>query len=238
MEDLQTSVVEFGQYLPREELDRAARFRIEASRNRYLIGRYIVRSLASAYTGIKPEKIEIQYKKEGKPFIDETYGMHFSISHSASLVVCAVTRVRQLGVDVEKIRPLRNENAIATRSFSDLELNSLSNLNKGTYSRRFFACWTQKEAFIKAIGDGLKRSLKTVEVSCGSSDPRFTRIEGDDATAWTLRMFEPLPGYVGAVAIRTQIKNLIMRRVFAPNKGQFNFLLSHSSQTDTRQLAT
>lgn len=231
MEDLQFSVVEHGQYLPREELERAARFRIESSRNRYLIGRYIVRSLASAYTGIKPEKIEIRYKKEGKPFIDETYGMHFSISHSASLVACAVTQMRQLGVDVEKIRPLQNENAIAKRSFSDLELNSLSNLNKKAYLRGFFQGWTQKEAFVKAIGDGLKRSLKTVEVSCGALGSRFTRIEGDDANAWTLRTFEPLPGYIGAVAIRSHIENLIMRRVFAPNKDQSNLPFCHSSQT-------
>jgi 4'-phosphopantetheinyl transferase len=122
--------------------------------------------------------------------------------------VVAVAHGLEVGVDLERVRPLADAAAIAERFFAPRETAALLALPEAERERAFFACWTRKEAFIKATGEGLSRPLDEFEVAFRPGEPaRVTRV-GDDpgeAALWSLLGFEPAPGFLGALAARGPI---------------------------------
>jgi 4'-phosphopantetheinyl transferase len=192
--------------LTSDEADRAARFHFEADRRHYIAARGCLRNLLGRYLGMHPAEIRFNYNEFGKPSLAEPnkHELNFSLAHSGSLALYALTLKRQIGVDLEFIRRDFAVDEIAHRFFSAGEVEGLDRIPAALRHVAFFNCWTRKEAFVKAIGAGLSTPLDQFEVSLAPNEPVAllqTHWDRRDAARWSLAELDPGPGYVAAVAV-------------------------------------
>ncbi len=192
--------------LSADERERADRFRFEDDRRRYVIGRGVLRVLLGRCTGIEPHLLAFGYGQHGKPALAEPDGpfpLEFNVSHSGRWVLIGITRGRVLGVDLERIRPVADLEAIAVRHFTTTEAARILSLDGERRTLAFFACWTRKEACVKADGAGLSKSLDRFEVPVLPEDTvgrvRAGGAPGRAPTHWTLWSLLPEAGYLAAV---------------------------------------
>jgi 4'-phosphopantetheinyl transferase len=186
------------------ELERAGRLKVERIREQFCASRGMLRALLAAYLRISPCEVPITYEPSGKPVLGDTVpDWQFNLSHSESLAVYAFARGRRIGVDVERLRPIPNVEGIVERFFSSRERESFCALPPAQRQQAFFRAWVCKEAVLKGTGQGVP-ALECCDVAVAPEEkPRVFRI-GEDADAgrkWELAVWEPSPGYVGAVAI-------------------------------------
>jgi len=196
------------QLLSRDERERAAKFRYAKHRQHYIVARATLRRLLAERLRIAPRAVEFVETKYGKPRLAPVHGsadVEFNLSHSGSLAVYAFTSGRAVGVDVELIREVPDADDLAERFFSPTETASLRALPPDRRSLAFLACWTRKEAFIKALGLGLNCPLDAFDVTIDPEAPaRITRIEEriDRVATWAMHAFTPYPCYIAAAAYR------------------------------------
>lgn len=186
-----------------DERDRADRFYFDRDRNRFLAARGALRMILGSYLDSDPSLLSFHYGPRGKPSLAGS-PLEFNLTHSAGLALCAVALGRRLGIDVEALRPLPDAAAIAERFFSDAERRALRSVTEAQRTLAFFQCWTRKEAYIKAIGEGLSMPLDRFDVSLLPGEPaRLLAVAGDpDAPRrWTLHDLDPGPGLVAAIAV-------------------------------------
>ncbi|MEE8525803.1 MAG: 4'-phosphopantetheinyl transferase superfamily protein [Thermoanaerobaculia bacterium] len=196
--------------LPDAERRRADRFRFDRHRRRFTVRRWRLRQLLGAYRGIEPEEVRFVYGDRDKPALDPELDnssgpLCFNLSDSGDLAVIAFSHGLELGVDVEILRPMNDARKIAERYFADDERAVLRAVGENRLSEAFFLCWTRKEAYVKAIGEGLAEPLGNFCVSFFPPEPaHFLHIGGssNEAEAWTLTGFEPTRDAVGALAYR------------------------------------
>ena len=193
------------QTLTRDEQKRADRFRCEKHRDRFIVGRGVLRAILGRYLDRPPNQLRFQYTPYGKPtFPTETEILNFNLSHSHDLALYAVTQGREIGVDVEFIRKNINLLGIAKRFFSEQEYAELQALPQSCQLQTFFDCWTRKEAFIKAKGEGFSLPLHRFDVSITPGKPAAllrTEWNPDEAAFWSLKSLNAAPGYAAALAV-------------------------------------
>lgn len=188
-----------------DEVARAARFHFERDRRRWTAARGAVRAVLAGYAGIPAASLTFRVGPHGKPALDgpaACAGLEFNVSHSGDLALCAVTRVRAVGVDVEAIRPDFATDEVARRFFAPAEVAALEALPPGERVEAFFACWTRKEAYIKARGTGIALGLDRFEVSLAPNAPAALLVTHDEPAAaerWRLVALAPGEGYAGAL---------------------------------------
>jgi 4'-phosphopantetheinyl transferase len=201
-----------GRLLPllsTDERKRAERFYFEADRQRSIVVRGLLRILIGRYLDIEPEAVGFTYSEFGKPALDKVAGslpLHFNVSHSDDLAVWAFARSQPVGIDVERIRSMTDESRFAAQLFSLPESALLASLSGLDRVRAFFALWTAKEAFLKAIGMGLTIPLDRIVISLdGDGSPRLVSIDGqpEPARSWHLQSLSPVPGYQVSLAIES-----------------------------------
>jgi 4'-phosphopantetheinyl transferase len=198
-------LAELEGHLSRDELRRAARFRFERDRRRFVVARAALRGILADYLGEPPGRLRFAQGLHGKPILATPYcdsGLRFNVSHAEELALCAVTRGREVGVDVEWVRPLPDADALAERFFSAAERAALGQLPAARRLQAFFCCWTRKEAYLKAVGAGLLQPLDSFDVSVAPEDKDcLLRVPADptETSRWSLRSLDPGAGYVGAV---------------------------------------
>lgn len=196
-------------HLSPDERARAARFCFVRDRRRFTGARAALRAILGAYLMEDAERIRFRLGPHGKPSIASPCGdrLCFNLSHSGELALCAVAWERELGVDVEAVRPLPDAAAIAERYFSCAERAALRRLAPGEQLTAFFRCWTRKEAYLKALGDGLARPLDGFSVSLApGAPPRLLSVQVDPDEVWRWSFTDPDPGsgYVAALAASGQ----------------------------------
>ena len=191
----------FADVLSSAEQDRVRRFRFADHQRRFQICHGALRQILGAYTGVEPQQVAFRHGPRGKPYL-EGVGPAFNLSHSGKLALVAVSQ-SELGVDVEKVRRLESLSQIAQRHFSDAEFGALSALDGDQRELAFYRCWTRKEAYIKALGEGLSMSLDSFEVSVGV-EPQFLACHDgrEDPAEWSMMDVSPGPEFVGALAAR------------------------------------
>lgn len=183
-----------------DEIARASRFHFAKDKNHYVAGRGLLRALLGKYLGQAPASLEFSYGQHGKPAIagaSATSGLSFNLSHSGGLAVYAFAKERNLGIDVERIKPDFVSEDIARRYFSTREVNDLLSLPPETRAGAFFDCWTRKEAYLKARGAGLHIPLDSFSVSLLPGQP--VEFLGGVDSCWHLAAFHPTEGYPAAV---------------------------------------
>ncbi|MEO8163817.1 MAG: 4'-phosphopantetheinyl transferase superfamily protein [Betaproteobacteria bacterium] len=190
-----------------DELARARRFHLERDRRRFIVARGRLRQMLAQRLGIQPQAVELSYGAHGKPFLaggSATMDWRFNVSHSRDIAVFAFCRGREIGIDVEAIHRVYCADTIAQQFFSRNEVQAYLALDPRDKEAGFFNCWTRKEAFIKAIGDGLHYPLDSFDVSVSPHEPAaILRLDDAQATdgGWCLRSFSPMPGYVAALVV-------------------------------------
>jgi 4'-phosphopantetheinyl transferase len=196
-----------GRLLSADEWERARRFRFEQHRRQYVVGRGALRTLLAAYLGDRPERIAFTYGPRGKPFLEPSLassGLHFNLSNSADLALVGLVRGIEIGVDVEYLKPMPDCEEISERFFSESERQVLRSLPRELKEEAFFNCWTRKEAYLKAVGEGLAAALDSFDVTLSpGAAPRMLTLKGDpDAAArWFFRHLRPALDFIGTVAI-------------------------------------
>lgn len=189
-----------------DELARAARLFDASHQRRFISARGRMRQILASYTGCNPAELAFDVMPGGKPMLCAPHaGLHFNLSHSGSRAALGVCRTAALGIDIEAIREVRD--GLARRFFAAGEIAELEALARDQQEVAFFQCWTRKEAFLKATGEGIVRGLDSFEVSLGPNEPaRINSIDGDEdvARAWCLFEFDPGPGMLGAVALQAE----------------------------------
>jgi 4'-phosphopantetheinyl transferase len=193
-------------YLSPDERERAGRFVFDRDRARFVAARAFLRLVLARSLGAEPRALRFRYSAHGKPDLaDEGSDLGFNLAHSESLAVCVLARgCDALGVDVERVKPIRDVEDVARKAFSPLEFDRWTALPDPVRLPAFYEAWTRKEAFLKALGSGLDRPLDSFDVSFGPGErPRLLRVAGDPGQAerFSLHSFEPEHGYIGAVAI-------------------------------------
>ena len=190
--------------LSADEFERASRFHFERHRRRFICARGALREILGAYLGIDPHALTFAYGTHGKPALrsDARSRLSFNVSHSEDLALIAVAPEQiEIGVDVEAERPMPDGDDIARRFFAPSEVERLQVLPAELRGRAFFECWTRKEAYLKALGDGLARPLDAFEVTFGPNARAELRVMGDatESARWTLLPLEPASGFAAAL---------------------------------------
>ena len=194
-----------------EEKQRADRFHFERDRRRYIVSQGYLRTILGRYVGIAPEQVAFRYGVRGKPALKNLANMppasgnvRFNASHSHELALYAIGRDREVGIDVEYIRPIPDAEQIVERYFARQECAEFQSLPEAQRVEAFFSCWTRKEAFLKARGEGLYRPLHQFAVSLTPQEPaRLLSFEEDsqELARWSLQALVPAAGYVATVAV-------------------------------------
>jgi 4'-phosphopantetheinyl transferase len=158
----------------------------------------------SGYLGTGPDAIAFRSNGDGKPRLAHPERLRFNLSHSGVLGLLAVSANREVGIDVEEIRDLEDIEDLAKTCFSPVEQAAFAAVPAVQRSWALFAGWTRKEAFLKALGEGLSRPLDSFDVSLAPGEPaRLLRVEGAPSApaSYAIRSLEPAPGYVGALVV-------------------------------------
>jgi 4'-phosphopantetheinyl transferase len=185
-----------------DETARADRFLMEVHRNRFIAARALLRDLLAGYLGQPPGAIRFAYNEWGKPALAPglvARDLRFNLSHSQDLAMYAFVLERDVGVDIEMIRADIANERIAENFFSRWEVETLRALPLEHQAEAFFNCWTRKEAYVKARGQGLSIELDSFDVSLAPGEEAKI-LRGDDCLDWSMVSFNPDHGWVAAMA--------------------------------------
>lgn len=208
-------VARLRELLAADEHARADRYRFERDRSRYIVGRATLRLLLARYLDAEPAELEIGCGEFEKPYLGG--GPSFNLSHSGPVALYAFAAAGELGIDVELDDADLSREHIAERFFSPAEVSVLRSLPAEAQPRAFLTCWTRKEAFIKARGDGLSLPLDSFDVTLAPNVPSAllrTAWCAEEPAEWAIEdLSDRRAGYIAAVALRGEIGNVVEREI-------------------------
>jgi len=193
--------------LAADEQARARRFHFEKDREHFIVARGVLRTILSRYLNRASERVAFCYGAHGKPALagdTSADAIRFNAAHSHGVALYAITRGREVGIDLERIRLDLTVMEIAERFFSRREVATLRTLPTETQRQAFFRCWTRKEAYIKARGEGLSLPLDEFDVSLAPGEPAAilgTQRDPCEAFRWSLQELPLAADYVAALAV-------------------------------------
>jgi 4'-phosphopantetheinyl transferase len=190
--------------LDTEERERAARFKFPTPCNQFVISRVLLRQALGRYRRIDARDIRFLTSANGKPELAESCDLRFNLSHSDGVTVFAFARHRQVGVDVERIRQDTNALELAERFFSPPEVQWLRSQPADQLIPSFFVCWTAKEAYIKAQGEGLSLPLSSFGVlprPGGSELQLQVYADAEESRRWSMWRLDLGPDLRAALAV-------------------------------------
>ena len=192
--------------LSHDECDRADRFRFERHRQAFVIARAMLREVLASYIDQEAGECVVRVREHGKPAVASAE-LQFNASHSDDLVLVAVTRAAHVGVDIEHHRPLEYLE-LAERFFSEHEVAILRAAGPDDLAQMFFRCWTRKEAYVKARGQGLSLPLRDFAVSLDAdvSPALVWSSEGAaEVERWELRDLSLGSDYTAAIVVERPV---------------------------------
>jgi 4'-phosphopantetheinyl transferase len=198
---------EFSGFLSEDERDRAKTFLFAQHRTHFIAARGFLRLILSRYLSIHPKLIRFRYTAFGKPVLDFPLAenpLHFNLSHSEGIALYVVSK-RECGIDIEALHQQIDFMQLSEQFFSANELKRLHELPDSAQRTMFFQLWTRKEAYLKAIGQGLSLPLHQFDVSQSPDKPVLHLNTTDDEieeTDWYVKNFIPQEGYMAAVALK------------------------------------
>lgn len=204
---------ELPQPLSEEERARADRFLDPAHGRRFRAARGQLRKILARETGLVPEALEFAYAEHGKPYLPAYPDLRFNLSHSHEAAVCAVARGAELGIDLEWTERRVEHLQVGRRFFSRPEADKLDATPPELQRNVFFNCWTRKEAYIKALGDGLTRPLDSFGVGMLEDEPArlLWSLHPGELERWSVfDLALPRP-YRGALVVEGQGWEVSMR---------------------------
>jgi 4'-phosphopantetheinyl transferase len=191
--------------LSEDEAERAARFYFDRDRNHFIVARATLRKLIAERVGCEAGEVRFEYNQWGKPALAAGFArgdLRFNLSHSGGFAIYAITCGRDVGVDIETIRADIASERVAENFFSPVEVSALRALPVAEQPEGFFNCWTRKEAYVKARGEGLSIELASFDVSLRPGEPAAI-VRAADREKWSIASFRPEPERVAAVVIES-----------------------------------
>lgn len=201
--------------LDASERQRAERFHFDHDRSRFVAAHGALRIILGGYLACEPRAVVLDHGRRGKPFVPGE-PIRFNLSHSGSVGLVALAAEAQIGCDVEQVTERVPVNDLAARFFSEAECRVLMALPPAERRAAFFACWTQKEAFVKARGEGLTLPLDAFDVCLsGVGGLLRTRPNASEASLWWMTSLTPAAGYAGAVCVEGKAGRVLRQWHFA-----------------------
>jgi 4'-phosphopantetheinyl transferase len=198
-------IAEYTSLLSPDEMERARRFRFPALFERFVADHGRLRLLLAAYLEADPQRLEFVFNEQGKPRLSgPDCRLRFNMSHTRGLTMIAVCLDAELGIDVEAMRPVEDRDDIAARHFSPMENRTLQAEPESDRDAAFLRCWTRKEAYVKARGEGLSLPLDRFAVTLAGKDHAalvHCAWDEHEPYRWMLEHLQPMAGYIGAIAI-------------------------------------
>src|SRR5947207_1582043 len=200
------------------DIDRtqAARFRFAVDRERFLAARASLRTILGRYLEFAPDALQFDLGAHGKPSLakaQNSFELSFNLTHSHELALIAITMGREIGVDVELMRADFAGDEIAERFFSQAEITQLKSVTPESRLAAFFNCWTRKEAYIKARGEGLSFPLDQFDVSLEPDSPPAllgNRRDAHEVSRWSFEELSPADGYAAALTVEGNFSRLLL----------------------------
>ncbi|HVF92188.1 MAG TPA: 4'-phosphopantetheinyl transferase superfamily protein [Blastocatellia bacterium] len=190
-----------------DEEERAARFYFQKDRDHYTVARGSLRLILARYLDAEARDLRFSYSEYGKPSLispGTEADLRFNLSHSGHLALAGVTYGRDIGIDIEQVREDFAGGKIAERFFSEREVACLRSMPDDWQAKAFFSCWTRKEAYIKARGEGLSMPLDKFDVAFAPGEaPALlaTRIDPREVERWSLHDIGIDEGFAAALAV-------------------------------------
>lgn len=210
--------------LSEKEITRAAKFCLEADKRRYIVSRAILKRLLSRFLHIDEKEIELNYSKDGKPFLPGNHNLQFNSSHAGDAFVIGFAHGREIGVDVESLYRELNISNMQSYLFTPAELELFHALDHDRRHETFVNSWTRKEAMLKATGNGLAQSMNALDLAF-IKNGQFALERGsgypENKTDWFLESYTLMDNYRGAVAVKGNIRSVQYIRLHE-SKALFN----------------
>lgn len=201
-----------GELLSEDERRRAERFRFAVDRQRFTRTRAALRRILAERLGLEPPQVRIRTRWDGKPELDgPAGGLRFNLSHSEGLAAVAVGR-RELGIDIERIRELPDRDELAETVLTPAERAAFARLPEPLRTRAFFIAWTRKEAFLKAVGDGLFRDPREVQAGFAPGPQPAWIGSNPAADGWTALTLPSSTAYAAALVVQGGPARIRIRR--------------------------
>ncbi len=194
-----------AELLSPDETIRANAFHFERDQRRFIVARAVLRLLLGHYLNSGARDLKFVYGTKGKPSVANEPSLQFNVTHSHELALYAFGTHQPLGIDLEYQRTVTDMQGIARGNFSAHENAIFNALPDHLKQEAFFNCWTRKEAYIKALGEGLSHPLDSFDVTFVPGEPaRLLDVYGfpDEAAQWSFHAFTPHPDYIAALATR------------------------------------
>lgn len=221
--DDQQLLAKYRELLIEEERGQEVRFYFADDQRRYLVTRALVRTVLSRYLGLAPADWRFSANAYGRPMIANiafrNCGLSFNISHARGLIALAVTKHREIGVDVENVCVRQVSMDIANRFFAAAEVAELASVELERQQDRFFEYWTFKESYIKARGMGLSIPLEQFSFHYPHERAVSLTVQpelGDDASRWRFWQFRPTAEHLLALCAEQRgpdAPNVTIRKV-------------------------
>ncbi|MGM0554843.1 MAG: 4'-phosphopantetheinyl transferase family protein [Myxococcota bacterium] len=204
-------VSHFEQILSDDEFERAERFRVRSDRRAYVMTRAVLRTLLARYLDhprVKPENVPIATGAWGKPMLgfsrmSDHARIEFNVSHSGGLALLAFARDVRVGADVERVRVDYEAHSRARRFFTELEIEAMESIPEDQRVHAFFRCWTRKEAFMKATGQGFHLGMDSFSVSVGDDQPRVLEYREGSPADWQVYSMEVGEDHAASVVVNS-----------------------------------
>ncbi len=211
------------QILAPDEIEKSQRFRFEKDRQNYINARSWLRKIIGKYLQISPDLLRFGYGEYGKPWLQNEEGnphsLQFNLSHSEGVAICALAWEKALGIDLEALRFENSYDNVAENFFSQRERLALQSVAPEFKQIAFFNCWTCKEAYLKARGDGLIFPLDEFDVSLNSEEAKLLGVHHfpEENQRWTLYHLNPKPKFIGALAVEGKPEKLRYFSIIQPD---------------------
>lgn len=194
-----------------EERNRALRFHFVKDKNNFIVARGLLRILLSEYLNKDPQAIEFHYNQYGKPFLNDNLNLQFNLSHCHNVALFTFVQYYEIGIDIESNTRQIEIDEIAQRFFSEGEYQLLKSLEGDNKRKAFFNGWARKEAFLKALGQGLSYSLAKVEFTLLPEQPaKFLAIHDNeqDINDWSVHELNPVQDYAAALVVKGKLQSI------------------------------
>jgi 4'-phosphopantetheinyl transferase len=215
----QSDVAALHDLLDKSECERAERFVFDRDRDRFVISHARLRQILATYANVSPKSLQFGTGPYGKPYLTWpalSPRSEFNMSHSGDVALYAVALGQSVGIDLENMRRELDYQNVIQSVFSEYEREALASLPLEQRRAGFYAVWTRKEAFIKAIGHGLSYPLSSFSVSVHPGEPTKLYLPEDlTGERWTLQTLHPGDGYIAALAVAGNVAQI---RLYEQNR--------------------
>lgn len=213
----------FLSLLSSQEKERASKFYFEQDKQGYTIFHGVLRKILASYLSIScPEELEFFTGEHGKPFVKNNAGLSFNLSHTKQYAMIAVAKnLDCLGIDIESSARAQSFMSLAKRFFHPDEYRQLGSVPQEQQQALFFSFWTAKEAFVKAIGEGVSFGLENFSVSLLSQAnglPKITWIKSNcennklcETDLWQIHYLDSPKDHTACLIYKSEPRNVYYR---------------------------